>query len=389
MEVPLGIEDYQGCPHHAIMPRESYMHGRQWTARGLHAAASSTKATCMAVYLWACPRRPACAWIKHMPHSCHPDLARHAFLHALGGPSSLSREGWLQGLSESLYFSTARGKYRLPLHPRGCEALPRLVLLWPPLCLLPALGCCPAQACCLNSWPSRCLQIVCEWGVGAGAEAWLTSTVFLGMLLGAWAWGGVADAYGRRPAFLAAALMSSFCGVASAAAPSFAALLAARAGVGFGLAGSITQVGGGADMGVDVGVGVGRGAGVDVIVGEQAGRNARCVMPAPAHPCACASHSTRCSWSGCQRPTAADGSSSSSCGGPSARWPRCDVCSCRVHASTDARFHTCMLPHMHASTHARFYTPDASLAVYAFMLPHARCVPGDTCAHARIHQICP
>lgn len=52
-------------------------------------------------------------------------------------------------------------------------------------------------------------------------ESWLTSVVFLGMLLGAYFWGAVADAVGRRPTFAAVASVTLICGVASAFAPSY------------------------------------------------------------------------------------------------------------------------------------------------------------------------
>ena len=51
-------------------------------------------------------------------------------------------------------------------------------------------------------------------------------------------WGPVADVFGRRKAFIGAATVISLAGLASGVAPSYGALLALRALVGFGLGGS-------------------------------------------------------------------------------------------------------------------------------------------------------
>ncbi|CAI5500739.1 unnamed protein product [Closterium sp. Naga37s-1] len=108
-----------------------------------------------------------------------------------------------------------------------------------------------------------------HWGVGGDGEAALSSVVFTGMLVGAFAWGLLADSRGRRFAFTATALLTflavllcfpklSACptspqtrfaftatalltflaALLSALAPSFPLLLAARALVGVGLGGA-------------------------------------------------------------------------------------------------------------------------------------------------------
>lgn len=77
----------------------------------------------------------------------------------------------------------------------------------------------------------------CQWGVSAEDEGLLTSAVFVGMMLGAPAWGALADALGRKPAFMGTTATTLVAGVASAAAPTYAALLACRGCVGFGLGG--------------------------------------------------------------------------------------------------------------------------------------------------------
>lgn len=55
------------------------------------------------------------------------------------------------------------------------------------------------------------------------------------MLLGGLSWGLVADAYGRRRALLSAAFLTFTCGILSAAAPGFLALVSARTAAGFGI----------------------------------------------------------------------------------------------------------------------------------------------------------
>ncbi|CAI5495156.1 unnamed protein product [Closterium sp. Naga37s-1] len=77
-----------------------------------------------------------------------------------------------------------------------------------------------------------------HWGVGGDGEAALSSVVFAGMLVGAFAWGLLADSRGRRFAFTATALLTFLAALLSALAPSFPLLLAARALVGVGLGGA-------------------------------------------------------------------------------------------------------------------------------------------------------
>ncbi|CAI5457968.1 unnamed protein product [Closterium sp. Yama58-4] len=60
-----------------------------------------------------------------------------------------------------------------------------------------------------------------HWGVGGDGEAALSSVVFAGMLVGAFAWGLLADSRGRRFAFTAMALLTFLAALLSAAAPSF------------------------------------------------------------------------------------------------------------------------------------------------------------------------
>ncbi|EDQ84394.1 uncharacterized protein MONBRDRAFT_12844 [Monosiga brevicollis MX1] len=76
------------------------------------------------------------------------------------------------------------------------------------------------------------------FGAGAAYQTAVTVAVFAGMLLGALAVGLLADRYGRRAATLAYTATIAGFGLASALAPTPAILILARAGVGFGVAGT-------------------------------------------------------------------------------------------------------------------------------------------------------
>lgn len=77
----------------------------------------------------------------------------------------------------------------------------------------------------------------CHWRISDAQAALITTAVAVGMLLGAYVWGRLADAHGRRPAFLACTATTFVCGLLSALAPSYRAILLARAAVGFGVGG--------------------------------------------------------------------------------------------------------------------------------------------------------
>ncbi|WP_338759040.1 MFS transporter [Massilia sp. METH4] len=62
---------------------------------------------------------------------------------------------------------------------------------------------------------------------------------FVGMLVGAFAFGRLADRIGRRPVLMAAVLVDACCGVASAFAPDFTWLLALRFLTGIGVGGTL------------------------------------------------------------------------------------------------------------------------------------------------------
>lgn len=76
-----------------------------------------------------------------------------------------------------------------------------------------------------------------EWGLDSYQESFVTAAVFGGELLGAASWGPFADRRGRRPAYLGSCVLIAVFGFASAAAPSFGALLLFRCLVGIGIGG--------------------------------------------------------------------------------------------------------------------------------------------------------
>lgn len=65
------------------------------------------------------------------------------------------------------------------------------------------------------------IQAKCEWGLSPSQESLITSVVFVGTMSGAYAWGSLGDAKGRRLGFFATALLTFSFGVLSALAPSY------------------------------------------------------------------------------------------------------------------------------------------------------------------------
>lgn len=61
----------------------------------------------------------------------------------------------------------------------------------------------------------------CEWGLTPSQESLITSVVFIGTMSGAYAWGSLGDAKGRKLGFFATALFTFAFGVLSALAPSY------------------------------------------------------------------------------------------------------------------------------------------------------------------------
>lgn len=77
-----------------------------------------------------------------------------------------------------------------------------------------------------------------EWDLSDTMEANIMTFTFLGMLVGAYAWGYFSDRYGRRLGYLATALFTAVFGLASSACPNVYALIICRFLVGLGLGGA-------------------------------------------------------------------------------------------------------------------------------------------------------
>lgn len=78
-----------------------------------------------------------------------------------------------------------------------------------------------------------------EFGLDGVTSALLASVTFVGMLLGAWLWGPVADRIGRRLGFMVTVGIFAVFGLASAFAPTVGWLLVLRLLTGFGLGGAL------------------------------------------------------------------------------------------------------------------------------------------------------
>ena len=66
------------------------------------------------------------------------------------------------------------------------------------------------------------LQVKCLWNITPAQESLITSIVFCGTMIGAYSWGVLGDAKGRRVGFFATAMFTFVFGVLSAASPNYA-----------------------------------------------------------------------------------------------------------------------------------------------------------------------
>lgn len=82
-------------------------------------------------------------------------------------------------------------------------------------------------------------QVIAEWGITSAQAGVLGTAIFVGMLLGAWFWGTIADRVGRKLGFQLTVLVDSVFGFLSALAPSFPWLVGLRAITGFGVGGTL------------------------------------------------------------------------------------------------------------------------------------------------------
>lgn len=81
--------------------------------------------------------------------------------------------------------------------------------------------------------------VAAEWGLDRPTAALLGTSNLVGMALGAFLWGGLADRYGRKKAFSATLLMFSVFTVLGALSPNFGFFVAFRFLAGVGLGGCI------------------------------------------------------------------------------------------------------------------------------------------------------
>lgn len=72
-----------------------------------------------------------------------------------------------------------------------------------------------------DMWLMRLLQMRCCWNLDAAQESLITSVVFGGTMLGAYSWGWVSDAKGRRVGFFGTAMFTFLFGILSALAPNY------------------------------------------------------------------------------------------------------------------------------------------------------------------------
>lgn len=67
--------------------------------------------------------------------------------------------------------------------------------------------------------------MACEWDLTSAEKGSITSVVFVGMLLGAYIWGAIADNKGRKTGFLGTAVLTAIFGIASAMSPNYGVIL--------------------------------------------------------------------------------------------------------------------------------------------------------------------
>src|SRR5689334_1372306 len=78
-----------------------------------------------------------------------------------------------------------------------------------------------------------------DWGLTKATVAWIGTSNLIGMAVGAFVWGGIADIIGRRRAFALTLAMFSLFSVLGALSPSLLLLCASRFLAGVGLGGCI------------------------------------------------------------------------------------------------------------------------------------------------------
>ena len=79
--------------------------------------------------------------------------------------------------------------------------------------------------------PTAFLQVKCLWDITPAQESLITSIVFCGTMIGAYSWGVLGDAKGRRMGFFATAIFTFIFGVLSAASPNYTVRSSSHAAV--------------------------------------------------------------------------------------------------------------------------------------------------------------
>ena len=65
------------------------------------------------------------------------------------------------------------------------------------------------------------MQVKCLWNITPNQESLITSIVFCGTMVGAYSWGVLGDAKGRRVGFFGTAIFTFIFGLLSAASPNY------------------------------------------------------------------------------------------------------------------------------------------------------------------------
>jgi VNT family MFS transporter (synaptic vesicle glycoprotein 2) len=61
----------------------------------------------------------------------------------------------------------------------------------------------------------------CDLDLSTHAKGWLNSIIFIGMMLGAYVWGSLADSLGRKRVLIVISFMNAFCIIASSFAQNY------------------------------------------------------------------------------------------------------------------------------------------------------------------------
>ncbi len=94
---------------------------------------------------------------------------------------------------------------------------------------------CDAMEVMLLSFLGPCIQ--CDWGITKEQEAMLTTSVFIGMMFGAWCFGNIADIIGRKKTLYLLAFSTLINSILSATSQNYMMLVIFRVLVGFCLGG--------------------------------------------------------------------------------------------------------------------------------------------------------